>query len=618
LDDRALFTIRALSIVALAVLGATPFMHCSRLAVTRRAGASVALAIVIDDSLSMRAPFDGGDARRGATTRFERAKVAAQQLIAGAYRGDAVAIVLAGAPPRVALASTTDMNVAANALEAIGPSDRATDLDGAITLARGLLKSLVQPDKRVVLLSDLADGRSDGPPIDGENLWTPLGELRASGVDCAVTHADRSGARVFARVACTPESGENSTHPSEGRSLEVRDGDAVVGSVKLGPNVFRETITIDVKTTPNATLRARLTGSDAIAEDDEAPVISEGSALTIATVVDAASTQVATGGPPPIEQALTALEASVAVRPLPAVPDHVEELRAFGALIVDDAPGFTPEARRSLAAWVERGGVMLLTLGRRAGSAPLGAGFEPLIPGVVRWSRELSVEGIAPASAPTFGATAAGLEHLAPRGRALIDASAGDDAVMLARWSDGSPFLVRRQLGRGVVLVATLPLSTDESDFVLRPAFVSLLDRLINTTRARGGASRIEAGEPWIFDGFSRVTVHRAATPSEPAHAIPLTDEGGRVRATPGQAGTYSISLDGDSSTRVVAIPERELDLRPRRLPPESHSPNLGGLAESIDVSPYVALSLLGLLAVELLLRTIGQRRAASSGDEHG
>lgn len=612
LEDRALFATRALSIVALAALGATPFMHCSRLAVTRRAGASVALAIVVDDSLSMRAPLDGGVARRGATTRFDRAKAAALELVHGAYRGDAVAVVLAGAPARVALASTTDMNVAQRALEALTPSDRATDLDGATSLASGLLKSLVQPDKRVVLLSDLADGLPDAPPVGGASMWAPLDELRAPNADCAVTHADRSGARVFARVACTPESADAAGSASRGRSLEIRDGSAVVGRVELTAGLTRETLVVDVKAAPGAKLSARLTGADAIAEDDEAPVVPEGSALSIATVVDAASTQVATGGAPPIEQALIALDAGVAVRPLPAVPDHVEELSAFAALVIDDPPGFTPEARSSLAAWVERGGVVLLTLGPRAGSAPLGAGFEPLIPGVVRWTRELGVEGIAPASASMFGEAAVGLERLAPRGRALIDAAATQDTTTLARWSDGPPLLFRRPLGRGAVLVTTLPLSTDESDLALRPAFVSLLDRLIDATRARGGARRIDAGEAWVFDGFSLITVHRAATTNEPALAIPLVDERGRVRATPGLAGTYDLMLDGDSATRVVAIPEREIDLRPRRLLPEAHAASLGGLAESIDVSPHVALSLLGLLAIELLLRTIGQRRAAS------
>ena len=55
LEDRALFSVRALAVLGLAILGATPFVRCSRLSLTRNHGASVALAIVLDDSLSMRA-----------------------------------------------------------------------------------------------------------------------------------------------------------------------------------------------------------------------------------------------------------------------------------------------------------------------------------------------------------------------------------------------------------------------------------------------------------------------------------------------------------------------------------------------------------------------------------
>src|SRR5690349_2097566 len=82
LEDRALFAVRAVAVALLAVLGATPFIRCSRLSLNRKDGASVALAFVIDDSLSMRAKIEGqgGDA---AATRFDRALKAARELTQG-------------------------------------------------------------------------------------------------------------------------------------------------------------------------------------------------------------------------------------------------------------------------------------------------------------------------------------------------------------------------------------------------------------------------------------------------------------------------------------------------------------------------------------------------------
>src|SRR5262249_26230727 len=49
LEDRPLLLVRAASILALAFLGASPFVRCSRVAMSR-SGTSVAVAIVLDDS----------------------------------------------------------------------------------------------------------------------------------------------------------------------------------------------------------------------------------------------------------------------------------------------------------------------------------------------------------------------------------------------------------------------------------------------------------------------------------------------------------------------------------------------------------------------------------------
>jgi hypothetical protein len=79
-----------------------------------------------------------------------------------------------------------------------------------------------------------------------------------------------------------------------------------------------------------------------------------------------------------------------------------------------------------------------------------------------------------------------------------------------------------------------------------------------------------------------------------------------RLRALPPLAGLYQLELDGEPTTRVAAVPEREIDLRPRRVQDGSRTAELGGVAPSIDESPWVALLLLGLLTIELLLRTVG------------
>lgn len=619
LEDRALFGVRALSVLALALLGATPFVHCSRLALVRRAGASVAVAIIVDDSLSMRAPLDGGSARAGAKTRFERALTGARELVQGLGAGDAVALVTAGAPARVALAATTNLVAVGGALDGLAPTDRATDLDGALQLSRELLKGLVQVDKRIILLSDLADGKSDAATIASEGgpvIWAPLLELVANGTDCGVTRAARSGTVVRARVVCSPNAAAtNAPAPqAPGRRIELRVGTNVLASAPIDASARAEDVALELprEAPTKAVLRVGLTGSDAIAEDDGAPVIAAGGALAIAVVVDTATSHVATGGPPPVEQAFAALQLGAQIRPLPSLPEQPDELASFAGILVDDAPGFTPETRRALGAWVEHGGVALLTLGPRAAAAPLGSGFDPLIPGIVRWAPSPS-PGIDPGSASLLGPSVAGLAQLSPRGRAVFDAQALAGADVLARWSDGSPFLVRRSLGRGAVLLLGLPLSTEESDLALRPAFLALLERFIDTTRARGSARRIDLGDAWTFDGFKNVAVRRLAEGGAAPRPLPVTSTDGRPRAEPSVAGLYEVVLDGDASTRAASVPEREIDLRPRAIEAPARSAELGGVAASLDASPYLALGLLALFAAELAVRAAGQRRVTPS-----
>jgi len=99
-----------------------------------------------------------------------------------------------------------------------------------LTLARELLRSVPHTDRRVVLLSDLADGTPNALPLGGGSdttLWAPLPELEATDRDCAVTRADLRAGKVRARVVCSPEarpSGEGASvaaSPSAGRSVRL-------------------------------------------------------------------------------------------------------------------------------------------------------------------------------------------------------------------------------------------------------------------------------------------------------------------------------------------------------------------------------------------------------------
>jgi hypothetical protein len=601
LEDRALFVTRSATVVALAVLGATPFVSCSRLSLSRSGGASVAVAIVIDDSMSMRASVSSA---HPGPSRFDRARRGALELLASAREGDAIAVVLAGAPARVALAATTDLGAARAAIEAVVQSDRSTDLNSAVALSRGLVASLPQVDRRVVVLSDMADGHPDAAPLGEAGpvpVWVALPELRGARPDCALVRADRSGARVRVGLACGPGA------TASGRDVVVEDAEGKELGRAACPAPPETELTVALPSDDAKPARARLTAGDAIARDDEAPVIAAAARGAIAVVADPADEAVATGGAPIAEQALAALKVDVDIHPIPAFPDRVDDLRGELGVLLDDPAGLTPEQRHALGAFLDGGGLVLLALGPHAASAPLGASLEPVLGGPVAWS-ETGSRGADPAGA---------LGPLAEPAQSLTDLDAARRAVLasedvgafeaLVRWSDGAPLIARRAMGRGEAWLVTLPFTVDASDLSLRPAFLALLDAWVSAARDRAAPTRTEVGTPWTFPGARSVEV------VGPAGAVAGSREGGVVRVVPPLLGAYRVNVDGRSEVRVAAPGTRELDLRPRAVGAMATGEASGEQRTRVDVSGHVALVVLALVAAELALRLRSSRKLATT-----
>ncbi len=595
MEDRGLLGLRALVVLLLAVLGAAPFVSCQRLSLGRLDGASVALVVVLDDSMSMRAT-------EGTTTRFARAAGAARDLLGALRAGDSVAIVLAGRPARVVLAGTSDRALALAAVAKVQVTDRGTDLDGALSLARAVAAGLPQSDRRIVLLSDLADASAtklDASGADGIRLTAPLSELRARPPDCGIVRATRRGHEIVAHVSCGADDDASQ------RSLEIRRGPDVIASAALRRARDME-ITLPLPADlADGALSAQLTGKDAIAEDDRAPVVVESGLLEIAVLSDLAQSGLVTGGATAVEEALSALDDTVALRPMVTVPDGPESLASYGALVLDDPPGLTPEARAALRTYVERGGVAVALLGPRAGQAILGAAFEPFFSGPVRYQRP-APRGADLARAGWFGESAAGLEDLSPKGRAVLEGRATSGARVLAAWSDGQPLVFVRELGAGSLTTVTLPSSPEESDLALRPAFLELLARTIDAARSRKIGQRSPVGTAWRVPAGAKVT--------GPDGVVVVHEVDGRPGVVPERAGLYLVTGAGAAEARVAEIDARETDLTPRELrdaPAEAASISQ---VSRVDVSREAALVVLGAVVLEAVLRLLLRRRPVAPG----
>ncbi len=661
LEDRGLFALRAVAILALALLAASPLVRCSSLSLDRRGGASVAIAIVIDDSMSMSAELPRGARRAGARTRFELAAASARELGASLRSGDSVTLVLAGAPARVVLPPTSDVGVVRAAIEQVardGVSDRATDLDGAVALAAGALRELPHADRRVVLLSDLADGQSQplAPTSDAAKieLAAPVDALRATpesgSADCAVVlaapEAADAGAHdaVRVRLSCALRGA-----PARDRAIELVTADAaaqVVGSAKLpgsfaeAPATFDVVVPVDRRKARSLepidgkpALTARLSGpADAIARDDAAPVLGGTTAPAIGVVIGEgdAGDLLATGGAPILERALRALESGSPIRPLPTVPDREVDLAPFAGLAIDDPPGFAPETREALRRWIEHGGVLLVGCGPRAASPPLGATLEPALARAVRWERfdkPPAGLGVDPQHAGPFADGAEPPLDLVPHGRARLDREDVERAELASSWSDGAPLLLKRTIGDGEAWIADLPFSPDVSDLPLRPAFLALLDAWIGRARERGAGARLEAGQAWSAgpdDGIEVIALDGHGERRGEPLPVESTPEARRVRPRLVGAYTITISPKGGSprrDVRAVAPVPRELDLSPRPLATSVAAGDRSGLERAhVPLGPTLAAAVTAFAAIELLVRVarlfLGSEKATAKEDD--
>ncbi len=600
LEDRWLLLARAILILVLSIVGAVPFVRCSRLALDRDAGASVALALVLDDSLSMRARVNDTE------TRWDQAIKGARDLLKSTREGDAVSIVLAGKPARLALSTTTDLGVVRETLDKLTPEDRATDLRAAIRLAESALKPLPHVDKRVAVLSDFA---TDTSRLSEGELWAPLAALRNPMENCGIVRALGEGHRVSVTVACT------SSHAAQARKLVLRsasgttpnpDGDEL-GEVALEAQAGTQEL--ELKAAEGAArIDAFLSGSDALEEDDYAPVAQSQGALLIGVLADPATASTKQGAASVIEQALNALAAtdslgqarSGEVRPLSLMPEDDKELDRYAAFVVDDPPGFTPESRAALNTWLNAGGFAAAFLGPNVDTAQLGASFEPFAHGALTWEKAKATSIVG--AQGLLGDAGSSLRELAPAGRVRLAGAQLDGAEVALRWDDEEPWMLRRRVGRGQLWTFGLPVSVRLSDLALRPAFLALLERFVHDAAQSNGQRVTEAGTPWRLDESARSV--------EGPKGVELPNvEGGSI-ISPAIRGRYRVvESKEDFHERIVTVDESEVVTQPENVKSALNVNVAGTAAPNVDVSREFALFLLLLVACELLLRLVARLR---------
>lgn len=584
-EDRWLLVTRAAILLALALLGAVPLIRCDRTSLVRHQGASVAAILVIDDSASMRSRLPGG------SSRFARAQRAAFELVDQMQEGDAIGIVLAGKPARLLLLPTANVSTLRAQLEQVTESDRSTDLQSAIALAESTLERAAQADKQITLLSDLA---GDLPTPLSPRVSAAVPELARPIDDCAVLSAIRVGARISVELACSAHSvaserrlqlwrGAEQKRPVSEQAIQLRPGRAHVE--------FE-----DRSSDPTSVMR--LTPGDDNPNDDVCPIVSGGSGIRIGTYSDPVDGRGTTGGPPVLEQALLALDATLGIKPLTTVPDDARDLSGLDVLFLDDPPLLSAESRATITEFVQRGGIAVGFLGAAADYAQLGSLVMPFIEKRAEWKAN-APRGLDPKSLIDLGASASSLQELAPKGRLEFDESHDAKVVVKGRWLDQQPFWIERGLGRGLAVTFGLPTSVDQSDFALRTGFIAILERLLEQSKNLGRTRVVTAGYPW------RWPPHGVLRVQGPSGDLPIEASSPPHRAervvVPTLVGRYRIQFDGVSEDRVAWLPAEEVLESPRPWPVDPAKPS-DQTAGRVDLSRPLVIALVLLAWTELAL----------------
>ncbi len=608
-EDRGLLALRALTIFALALLAASPFVSCSRLTLARKQGASVSAVIVIDDSASMQAKNNG-------KTRLFRAKEAARQLLADAQSGDAFSIVLSGSPARVHVPATSDLVSLKSALATIEATDRKTDLAGALTLARGIQSQAAQQDHPIIVLSDLA--LIEGSTLDLSDVAIPDIGITKPLSNCALVQASQGQNSVLAEVICTDKGAiENRTV-----RLADRSGKSIGQAVAAHDGVVTLPQPDWAKNKPDASevlVQLSASDSDQIESDDQTFLLGAGTQLSFGVRADQAKASVKTGSDTVLQSGLEALERGIRVRPLSLLPEEVSELDDLAGLLIDDPSGFSPEVRKTIETWVKQGGVAAVFLGPSINRAPLGSNFAPFLLSAPQWIKE-TPPGTSETQAGGLGPLTVSWHDLHARGRAVF--SPDPEMTVLSSWVDGTTLVSSREFGQGLLVVSALPSSVDLSDFALRPAYLELLEFIVSQAHVRRGAAATQVGQRWKIPEGSVVS-------DQSGRRLELTTQTTDTRASnkqfgranpqwmvdPDRAGRYSISSQGQSSYRYATrVPEEHIaqsrnDLASDRQEEKTNTES------KVGISREIALVVLVLSLLELALRLIRREKTTLWAD---
>ncbi len=492
-----LLAVRALIVAGIALMFARPFIT-----VPAAGGVSdhpVAVAIVLDDSMSMRMAGEGG-------TPWDRARETTLRTLKELPAESSVFLVLASRPVTVQPDDAVgwDAIQTIRYVESLSATRAASDLSAAVRAALVRVRVCPQRDRRVVVISDFYDATAASFPTLDELAGVSVVPVDTSSsgrsrnravIDVSTYPApDLSPGRVRVQVQVANGGAEPMSEV-----LSVRAGAAAVARRVECPGGARCNVEFVLEVPEGVRVGEARLPPDDLPDDDvrwfslaprdrDAVLLVDGSPSRRTGEGAAFFVARALGLQMPDDPGFVV----TTIREDELSPLHLAAVGTVGLL----NPGpLAPERARALADFVASGGGLFVSVGPNLDLEGWGATFKGLLPSQVRAVLDIGggvskvprvISRVDPTHPAVFGLGGL-LAAVKIRRLLLLDDGWQGDSSVIASLDSGQPVLVDRHVGQGSVLVWLSSLDRDWADMPLLPVFAPFIRKSFGYLRDAGG-----------------------------------------------------------------------------------------------------------------------------------
>jgi hypothetical protein len=549
-----LLLLRCLIPVLLALAMSRPLVQSW---LTTGAGQPISIAILLDDSSSMQARSNNG-------SRWNRALSELERISEKLPSGSSIAVVLAGDPPQ--LQSIADKASLADwiAKWRTKPSVAGSvNIESSIRLAVEWLAKQTSPRRQILAISDFeandwqqqttwetaVNGMLDQQLIRPSFAWLQVREPEQSNPSSGNTQIESENVFIE-QLTVTPKNvfaSQDATILIRIRNTSSKSIEKVRVRVDVGNNEI-ERFEIPLQPNANLELQSRWRANKAddflvhatVQFDDSLPLDNE--AWFALSVLDPLPILLVDG-----ERSVDAMKSEtdflkLALSPFAylgseradsfvckVVSDNgwnEEMLKEYRAVALCNVAALTNEQQQTLRRYVDKGNAIVVFPGDRLSldawnQMPLvrDGGLRPgVFSARATVTSQVSDEESSAVQVETESLEWTVLSEM-PRNSLEslretqiknylpIELDLADDKTTVAsRFSNGSPWLIRSDLGSGSLIWFTISCDDEDSNFPSRAAYLPLMQRVFHEIAQRAYPQNLQPGQPWIWRAFDQTS----------------------------------------------------------------------------------------------------------------